>query len=168
MTYLRLIPYIVILIFIIFIGYKEFDSYKSSSELKSQIISLQKQIKDSDQKQYDQTIKMIREYSILQDQRMKEMTDEITKINTTVSHNTTIVTSLHDTTKTVDSNLNTYSDATKDAYIRSINDQFRECTNSIVEVAKQSDENHSAALTYYNMLVDLHNTFIESQKESDK
>lgn len=164
MIYLRSIPYIIILIFICYIGYKEYDANKSKSDLKSEIIKLQNDIHASDLRQYELTIKMMNDFNESQDKRMKEMKNEIDKIDHIVTTNNNLVTKLHSITKEVDTNINSYSDAEKDNYIREINERFRESAEILVEISKNSDQNHAAAVTYYNMLVDLHESSLNKDK----
>lgn len=168
MAYLRLIPYIIILIFMIYIGYKEYDNHKKQSSLKDEIISLQNEIVDFKEQQHKLTIELLSEYNRINQTNVEKLNEKINVINANVRSNNDLVTKLHTTTKRIESDWDTYSDATKTAYIQAINDEFRRSTNLLTRIAESDDRNYEIAVTYYNMLLEYHNASKEYQNNQHK
>lgn len=156
MNYLRYIPYIIILFFICYIGYKEYRSNNTQNDLKSEIIKLQKEIRDSETRQYNANIKLINELNEAQHIRFEEMQNEIDKINTNIDNNNVIIAKLHNTTHNVSENWDSYSNTKQVAYIRTINDKYNELAKFASETAGIADRNYEYAVTYYNMLSDIY------------
>lgn len=168
MNYLRLIPYIVILIFMGYIGYKEFSNNKKQSELKDEIIAMKTELHDYKRMQSELAISMVNELNAINIKHYGELNDKISKINATVATNNNIITQLRQDSERTNNDWNTYSDTTKAALNRQINDEFNRSAELLVRIAGENDRNHEAAVTYYNMLVDYHNTSVANQEKVDK
>lgn len=168
MNYLRLIPYIVILIFMGYIGYKEFNNNKKQSELKDEIIAMKTELHDYKRMQSELAISMVNELNAINIKHYGELNDKISKINATVATNNNIITQLRQDSERTNNDWDTYSDTTKAALNRQINDEFNRSAELLVRIAGENDRNHEAAVTYYNMLVDYHNTSVANQEKVDK
>lgn len=164
MSYIRLIPYVIILIFMGYIGYKEYNNYKNQSELKDQIISLKTELMDYKENQNQLTIQMVSDMNEINNKNYEDLNVKISKVNAVVATNNDLVAKLQTDTKRSEDDWNTYSDAKKTAYIKQINDEFRKLTEISVRIAEESDKNYDAAVTYYDILVDYHN--ISKPKEN--
>lgn len=168
MNYIRLIPYIVILIFMGYIGYKEFDNHKKQSELKDEIISMKDQLNNYKEKQSKLTIELVTKINEINNKNYEELNEKISKINAVVNTNNNLVTKLRNETTRISNDWNTFSDATKDTYVRQINDEFTRSTELLTRIAGQDDRNYEAAVTYYDMLVEYHKLSLKYQEDIDK
>jgi len=151
-----------------YIGYKEFNNNKKQSELKDEIIAMKTELHDYKRMQSELAISMVNELNAINIKHYGELNDKISKINATVATNNNIITQLRQDSERTNNDWDTYSDTTKAALNRQINDEFNRSAELLVRIAGENDRNHEAAVTYYNMLVDYHNTSVANQEKVDK
>lgn len=151
---IKLIPYIVVVLFLGIIISMQYKSQNRIVELNKSLADVQKQFTDYQLKQKEMQLNIINEINESNNKRMSELNESIAKINTITNNNRAIINELRSITSTAETNYDSFSEATRKHYTETLRKLFNESTEILVEIAERADRSTEAAIIYHTQLVD--------------
>ncbi len=154
MNYLKLIPYLIIIILLAVIGYLQYTFHKNIISVQSQLNESHKSFAEYQLKQKENQLLIITAINDANNKRVSELNDAINKINVITNNNRTAINELRQETATAETNYNNLSEATRKHYTETVNRLFNESAELLVEFSAAADKSTAAAITYHGMLND--------------
>ncbi len=154
MQYLKLIPYLIMIILLSIIVYLQYAFHKDISDVNKKLSESEKSFSDYVHDQKELQLEMTVAITESNNKKFGELYEKLEDINNAASINATNISKLRETTSETISNYNSLSDGTKERYNKTISELFIESTELLREFAGAADRSTEAAITYHDIIVE--------------
>lgn len=152
MNIFKYIPYIIILILLVAVGYQQFSFKNQLADIQKTLIANQSALYKYQLEQKDNQIKIISEINSYNNERFGELNEKLNEINNISNNNRKLINGLQQTTNSYETNYNNFTESTRLQYISTINKLFNESTELLTEIAGEADRSTEAAIAYKDIL----------------